>query len=78
MLKEGLRGAAVPKAQAHQPRGLGSLKQAVVRAEGGSAGGQQSPRPGHTSQGGRGVLSRWWSVLKEGLRAAAVPKARAH
>ena len=108
LLKEGLRGAAVPKARAHKPRGTGSPVQLVVGAQGGPAGGsspqgpgtlaqvgrgsglgsgrcsrrayggQQSPRPGHTSLGGRGVLPSWWSVLKEGLRGAAVPKARAH
>ena len=33
---------------------------------------------GHTSLGGRGVVSKWWSVLNEGLRGAAVAKARAH
>ena len=41
-------------------------------------GDQQSPRAGHTSLGGRGVVPRWWSVLKEGLRGATLPKARAH
>ena len=40
--------------------------------------GHQLPRPGHTSVGGRGVLPRRWSVLREGLRGAAAPKARAH
>ena len=106
--KEGLRGAAVPKARAHQPGGTGSPAHAVVGAQGGSTrgsssqgpgtrawgdgdscpsgglcsrracGGQRSPRPGHTSPGGRGVLPKRWSLLKEGLRGAAVPKARAH
>ena len=43
------------------------------RAFGGS-----SPRGrGHTSPRGRGRLPLWWSVLKEGLRVAAVPKAGA-
>ena len=41
-------------------------------------GGQRSPRPGHTSLGGRGVLPKRWSLLKEGLRGSVVPKARAH
>ena len=44
----------------------------------GACGGQQSPRPGHTSLGGRGVLPKRWSLLKEGLRGVAVPKPRAH
>ena len=39
VLKEGLRGAAVPKSRAHQPRGVGNPAQAVVGAEGGPAGG---------------------------------------
>ena len=42
-----------------------------------ACGGQQSPRPGHTSLRGRGVLPRWWSGLKEGQRGTALPKARA-
>ena len=32
-----------------------------------------SQRPGHTSMGGKGVLPRRWSVLKEGLWGAAAP-----
>ena len=108
VLKEGLRGAAVPKARAHQPGGTGSPAQVVVGAQRGptrgsspqgpgtpargdgdscpgggqcskrACGGQQFPKPGHTSLGGRGALPRWWSVLNEGLRGAVVPKARPH
>ena len=36
-------------------------------------GGSRSQRPGLTSRGGRGVLPRRWSVLKECLRGIAVP-----
>ena len=43
-----------------------------------ACGGQQSPRTGDTRLGGRRVLPRRWSVLKEGRRGAAVPKAEAH
>ena len=68
MLKEGLRGAAAPKTRAHKARGTGSPAHVVVGAQGGLARGQQSPRSGHISVGGRGVLPTWWSVLKEGLR----------
>ena len=32
-----------------------------------------APNGPDTSLGGRGVLLRWWSVLKEGLRGLAVP-----
>ena len=39
---------------------------------------RQSPRPGHTSLGGRGALPRWLPVLNEGLRGAAVPKGHSH
>ena len=78
MLKEGLREAAVPKARAHQSGWTGSLVQAVVGAQGGLAGGSSPQGPGTPVLGGRGVLFRRWSVLKEGLREAAVPKARAH
>ena len=108
MLKEGLRGAAVPKARAHKPRGMGSPARVMVSAQGGPTGGsspegpctpalgdgkscsgggpcskracrrRQSPMPWHRSLRGRGVLVLWWSVLKQGLRGAPVPKARAH
>ena len=43
-----------------------------------ASGGHRSPSPGHTSVGGRGVLPRRWSVLKDGLWGAAVPKPWAH
>ena len=78
VLKEGLRGAAVPKAQAHRPCGSGSLAPVAVGAQGGPAGGSSPQGPGTPAWGGRGVLPRRWSVLKEGLRGVAVPKAQAH
>ena len=74
----GSAGAAAPKARAHQSWGTGSLVEAVVGAQGGPTGGSSSQGPGNISPWGRGVLSRQWSVLKEGLREAEVPKARAH
>ena len=43
----------------------------MVGRQGGRAGATSSLWPGHTSPGGRGVLSKQGSVLKEGLRAAA-------
>ena len=39
----------------------------VIGAPGWPAGGSSSQRLRHTSLGGRGVLPRWWSVLKEEL-----------
>ena len=45
----------------------------------GPRGGLPSPRTGHTSPGGQGVLPKRWSVRPEGpARGAAVPKAWAH
>ena len=67
------RGQQLPTARAHQPGGVGSPAQAVVAAQGGPAGGSSSLRPGYTGPGGRGVLSRRWLVLKEGMRRAAAP-----
>ena len=43
-----------------------------------ACGGRSFLRPGHICLQGQGVLSRRWSVLKEGLRGVAAPKARAH
>ena len=43
-----------------------------------ACGGQRLPRPGHTSLGGRGVLPRRRSVMREGLRGHQPPTARAH
>ena len=51
MLKEGLRGAAVPKARAHQPRGTGGPSHAVVRAQGGPASGSSPQRLGTPAWG---------------------------
>ena len=51
-------GPAVPKAQAHHPQGTGSPAQVVVGAQGGHAGGQQSPRPRHSRLGGHRTLPR--------------------
>ena len=73
VLQEGLRGAAASKARAHLPVGRGSPAQVVVGAQGGPAGGCSFHQPGHTCLGGPGVLSRRWSVLKEGLRGVAAP-----
>ena len=78
VLKKVFRGAAVPKARAQQPRETGFPTWGVVGAQGRPTGGHHLPRRGHTILGGRGVLLRRWSVLKMGLRRAAVPKARAH
>ena len=39
----------------------------------GVRGGSSSQRPGYNNLGGRGVLPRRWSVLKEGLQGVAVP-----
>ena len=61
------------KAWAHLPGGTGSPIQTVVGAEGRPARGMSSQWPGHTNPGRRGVLPRWWSVLKEGLWGVAVP-----
>ena len=77
MLKEGLRGEAIPQAWTHQPGGTGSLPQAVVGAQGGPAAGSIPPGM-DPSLRGRRVLPRWWPVLKGGLRGAVGPKARAH
>ena len=76
--KEGHWGAAFSKARAHQPWGDGESCPGGGRCSRWVCEGQQFPGPGHTSLSGRGVLLRWWSVLKEGPREAAVPKARAH
>ena len=66
-------GQQFPTARAYQPWGTGSPILAVVGAHGGLAADNNSQRPRHTGPGGRGVLRRWWSALKEGLRGAAAP-----
>ena len=71
VLKEGMHGQQLPTARAHQPGGRRSPAQAVVGAQGGHGGDNSSQRPGHTSVGGRGVLPRRWSVLKEGWRGGS-------
>ena len=72
VLKECVHGQQLPTARAYKPRGTGSATHAVVGAQGGLAGGSSFHRPGHTGLGRRGVLPRWWSVLKDGLRGVAI------
>ena len=74
VLYEGLRGVAAAKARATPALGDGESCPGGARCSRWVCGRQKSPRPGHTSLGGRGVLSRRWSVLEEGLRGAAVPR----
>ena len=50
----------------------------MVAAQGGPAGGSSPQGPGTLGFGAREVVPKRWSLLKEGLRGAAVPKARAH
>ena len=59
-------------ARAHQPGETGRSCPGGGGAEGGLAGGS-SPQPGLTGLGGRGVLPRRWSVLKERMRGAVAP-----
>ena len=54
VLKEGLRGEAVPKARAHQLSGTGSCAQVVVAAQGGRAGGSTPQGPGTLASGDGG------------------------
>ena len=78
VLKKGLRGAVAPEARVRQLGETANPAQAAVGAQGGPAGGSSSQGPGTSALGGRGVLPRRQSVLREAVRGAAVPKAPAH
>ena len=73
VLKEGLRGVAVPNGPGTPALRTGRPAQAVVGALGGPAGDSSSQRPGHTSLVGRGVIPRRWWVVYEGLRGTTAP-----
>ena len=69
VLKEGLWGAVALNSLLG---GTGSPPQVVVGAQQGPAGVSGYQWPGNTSLGGRGVVPRRWSMLKEGLPEVAV------
>ena len=73
MLKEGLRGAAVPNGPGTPAWGDGESCPGGGRCLRRACGGQRLPRPGHMILGGHGVLPGRWSVLKVGPPGAAVP-----
>ena len=74
----GLAGCSNPQGPGIAASRDGESCQGGGRCSRRACGGQQSPRPGHTSLGGRGVLPRRWSVLKEDFRGQQSPRPWAH
>ena len=70
VLKEGLRGVAVPNGSGTPASGDGESCPGGDRCSRSACGGQLLPT---APLGGWGVLPRRWSVLKEGLRGVAAP-----
>ena len=73
VLKEGLRGTIVPNGPGTPARGDGESCLGGGQCSRKACGVGNSQRPELTNLGGRGVLPRRWSTLKEGLREAVAP-----
>ena len=71
VLKEGLRGVAVPNGLGTSSGGRGVLPKRKVGAQAGRVGGSSSQQPGHTGLGGWGVMPTRLLVLKDGLQGGS-------
>ena len=73
MLKEGLQGTAAPNGPGTPNWGDGESNLVGGWCSRGACAGQQLPTARAYPHGGTGSPPRRWSVLKDGLREAAVP-----